>query len=411
MEESWMAKLPAIVGESQYVEKNGRIVVFPNSTEHVSSIVKLANENQVKLAVKKSKESVVKQEPKILLDLSKMDTIVEIDRENVTAAVMTGINLAAFQSEMKKRGFYFPPTSIWDNGSLMIEAIAANHTGPSSGKYGKWREYVLGMEVVLPTGEILNLGGKNIKCVSGLDMMGLFIGSHSQLGIVTKVLLRLLPKPEASKLSIARVNTLLDGVNAANTLGPRGQLPARNELITPNMAWEMQIPGIEKGQTVLLTEIEGFVESLSRQLAEVDLIYQKYGVKSQLVISDEKEIEEIWSRYFFTASLHMQKQTYNLTIIPSKLPSLYDAIEKICRQTGFSFEMIMHCGVVNIDLFLDSIDSSNLIEFEEGLFKALLLLGGKMADKKIGIGSHVLEIEKLESGLKRLFDPSGVMAG
>lgn len=413
----WWAKLPAILGEGQYVEEKGNMLVFPASTGQVSSIVKLAHENNAKVAVKKSGAGANVREPVLILDLSKMNEIIEVDKENLTASVMSGIVLSTFQAKMKKQGFYFPPISIWDYTSPMIEAIAANHTGLNTGRYGKWREYILGVEVVLPTGEVLSVGGKNIKCVSGLDLMGLFIGSHSQLGIITRVLVRLLPKPKARKLLIASASSLLDAVNATNSLGPRGLLPARNEVITSRLALEMQLPGIEKGQIAVLTEVEGFAESLQRQLAEIDVVYQKYGIKRRQIISEENEIEKstkepspcVWSGYFSRA--HAYPPTYSFTVLPAKTPLLIGIIDKAAGQAGISHEMIIHCGVVAMDVFIDAHDLSGLMQFEEMVLKELRLIGGKMAGEKIGILSHIGELKQLEAGLRRLFDPHGIMVG
>ena len=405
------AKLPAILAEGQYVEEKGSILVFPASTGEVSGIVKLAHENNAKVVVKKSGAGASVREPALILDLSKMNEIIEVDKENLTASVMTGIVLSTFQAEMKKQGFYFPPISIWDNTSPMIEAIAANHTGLNTGRYGKWREHILGVEAVLPSGEVLTVGGKNIKCVSGLDLMGLFIGSHSQLGIVTRVLARLLPKPEARKLLIASANSLLDAVTATNSLGPRGLLPARNEVITSRLALEMQLPGIEKGQISVLTEVEGFAESLPRQLAEIDVIYQKYGIKSRQIINNEKEIEEVWNNYFSKARSYASAKTYSFTVLPAKTPLLLGTIDKAAGQAGISHEMIIHCGVLAMDMFIDAQDLSGLTQFEEMVLKELRLIGGKMAGEKIGILSHIDELKQLEVGLRRLFDPQGIMVG
>ena len=407
----WWAKLPAILGAGQYVEEKGSMLVFPASTGEVSGIVKLAHENNAKVAVKKSGAGANVREPALILDLSKMNEIIEVDKENLTASVMTGIVLSNFQAEMKKQGFYFPPISIWDNASPMLEAIAANHTGLNTGRYGKWREHILGVEAVLPSGEVLTVGGKNIKCVSGLDLMGLFIGSHSQLGIVTRVLVRLLPKPEARKLLIASANSLLDAVSATNSLGPRGLLPARNEVITSRLALEMQLPGIEKGQIAVLTEVEGFAESLPRQLAEIDVIYQKYGIKSRQIITNEKEIEEVWNNYFSNARSYTSAKTYSFTVLPAKTPLLFGTIDKAAGQAGISHEMIIHCGVLAIDMFIDAQDLSGLMQFEEMVLKELRLIGGKMAGEKIGILSHIDELKQLEAGLRRLFDPQGIMVG
>lgn len=411
MKESFIAQLINTLGGEQVKKVHGNVVVFPHDTGQVSAVMKLANEEGIQIVVQQKPDACLEQESKkLVINLVKMDTYFEIDKENLTASVHTGITLDKLQSKLLEEGLYFPPVSLWDYDAFVAAAIGTNVIGLNSAKYGRWGEYVVGMEAVLSSGEVIELGGKIFKYVSGLDLMGLFIGSQNQLGIVTKVILRLLPKPEARRLLICGFNNLADGIAATESLAQRGLAPARNEVVSPQIAGKMELPGISSGQIVALTEIEGFAPSLNRQAAEIEVAYKKFGIKAATIIEREDDVYGIWKKYFAAADSYKNNEYYNISVLPSELPSLIGSIEKIIKELELNFQIIIHSSLVNIDLFVDSHDKDKLGQFMEPLMKTIRLLSGKVASKKIGIGSHISTTEKMEEGLRNLFDPKQILA-
>ncbi|KUO49734.1 MAG: hypothetical protein APF76_00360 [Desulfitibacter sp. BRH_c19] len=412
MNEGFITQLMNISEEDQVEKVHGNVVFFPYDTGEVSAVLKLAYENGIQIFVQQKPGNRVEQHSgKLVINLAKMDTYFEIDKENLTASVHTGITLDRFQSKLLEEGLYFPPVSIWDYDAFVATAIATNAVGINSGKYGRWREYVVGMEAVLSSGELIELGGKIIKYVSGLDLMSLFIGSQNQLGIVSKVTVRLLPKPEAKRLLVCRFASLADAVAATDSLTQRGLAPARNEILSPKIADKMEFSGKSSGQFVVLTEVEGFYESLSRQVAEIEVAYKKFAIETATIIEHEDQIYRIWQKYFDAADSYKSNSYYNITILPSELPSLMGTLEKTKNDLDIDFEAIIHTSIGNIELFVDIHDIDKLEEFKDSLMKVVLLLAGKVASKKIGVGSHISTTEKLEEGLRVLFDPKQILAG
>jgi len=410
MEQSLGNQLIAVVGKENVEENKGKVVVYPANTDQVSSVLKLASNANAQITIREKPNHDLSEEnaKKLVLDLSKLNALIEIDRDNVTAAVQTGMTLDSLQWQLLEQGFYFPPVSIWDYDSFVITALANNTIGFNSARYGRWREFVLGMEVVLYSGEVIVLGGKIIKYVSGLDLMSLFIGSKNQLGIVTRVIIRLLPKPEARKMLICGFDSLSDAIGAAQSLAARRLDPARNEVITPGLAGKIGLPGINPGQTAVLTELEGFAKSLDRQRAEVEVAYKKFGVKSIAVIDQEDESNLIWQKYFGAADLYKGQTSYDINVLPSKLESMAQFLENKTKELGLELELIIHSGLVNIDLFVEG-DTNKLEAFDQDLLKTVRMLDGKIAHEKIGIGSHIKTIDKLEHGLRELFAPKQLL--
>lgn len=410
MEQSLMDQLTAIVGKENVEESKGNVVVYPKNTDQVSGLLKLAANTNTQIAIREKPNHVLNEEKteKLVLDLSKLNSLIEIDKDNVTANVQTGMTLNTLQWQLLEQGFYFPPVSIWDYDSFVITALAKNNIGLNSARYGRWREFVIGMEVVLYSGEKIVLGGKVIKYVSGLDLMSLFIGSKNQLGIVTRVIIRLLPKPEARKMLICGFDSLSDAIGAVQSLSARRIDPARNEVITPGLAAKIGLPGINPDQAAVLTELEGFANSLDRQKAEIEVAYKKFRVKSLVVIDQEHESNLIWQKYFGAADLYKGQTFYNINVLPSKLESMAQFLENKTKDMGLEFETIIHSGLVNIDLFVEG-DRNKLEAFAQDLLKTVRMLGGKTAHEKIGIGSHIKTIDRLEHGLRELFAPKQLL--
>jgi len=410
MEASLISQLTAIVGNENVEEDKGKVVVYPSKTSEVSDMFKLATSTNTRIAIRKKPNQALEGEEAgtLVLDLSKFNSMIDLDKDNVTATVQTGITLDSLQQQLLEKGFYFPPVSIWDHDNFLITAVANNSIGFNTARYGRWREFSLGMEVVLYSGEVIKVGGKVIKYVAGLDMMGLIIGTKNQLGVITEMTLRLLPKPEARKMLVSSFDSLPEAIAAALSLPGRKLDPARNEVITPEIAEKMGLPGVNPGQVAVITELEGFANSLGRQGAEVEVAHKKFGVKSFTVIDKEDESKLIWEKYFKAADSYKEQTSYNINILPSKLESLVQFLNNKTKELDMGLELIIHSGVANIDMFIKG-NNDKLEEFKRELVKTLRSVDGKLAEQKIGIGSHIATIDRLEQGLRELFDPKQLL--
>ena len=210
------------------------VLVKPGSTEEVSSILKLANSHNVPVFVRGGGTGLVgaavPTRDGIILSMERFNKILEIDRENLMATVEAGVTLGDFLRKVDEEGLYFPPHP-GDEGAQIGGLVVCNAGGSRAVKYGVMRNYVRGMEVVLPTGEVLNLGGKLIKDNFGFDLMQLIIGSEGVLGIVTKVVLRLYPKFPASATLIIGFDRRSDAVRFVPEILRSGIIPMAVEYV------------------------------------------------------------------------------------------------------------------------------------------------------------------------------------
>src|SRR5690554_826182 len=178
------------------------VVVFPESDEQISEIVKLANSERFNVVPRGAGTGLsggsIPVENCVVIVMTRWNKILEIDTHNLTATVQPGVVTAKFQAEVEKLGLFYPP----DPGSMNVCTLGGNVANNAGGlrglKYGVTKNYVLGTEVVLPTGELLKTGGKNFKDVAGYNLRDFIVGSEGTIGIITKILLKLIPKPTSS---------------------------------------------------------------------------------------------------------------------------------------------------------------------------------------------------------------------
>ena len=210
-------------------------VVFTHSTEQVSSVLKLANQENIAVVTRGSGTGLsggsLPSEQCIVLYTVKMDQILELDAANLTLTTEPGVTTLTISEAVDKAGLFYPP----DPGSMKISTIGGNVAENSGGlrglKYGVTRNYVMGMEVVLPDGEICWIGNKCVKDVAGYSLKDLFIGSEGTLGIITKVLLRLIPKPQAKKTMVATFEQMDRAAEAVSAIIAAQIIPCTLEFL------------------------------------------------------------------------------------------------------------------------------------------------------------------------------------
>jgi glycolate oxidase len=222
--------------DGTFVESRPDVIVLPKTTEQVSQIVKLAAEARVPLVPRGmgsglAAGSIPLPSGGIVVCLTRMNRILEIDTENATVRAEAGVVTADLQSAVEKHGLFYPPDPSSIRHSTIGGNIACNAGGPRCLKYGVTGDYVLGLTVVLADGRILKTGGKPIKDVTGYDLNGLFTGSEGTLGLITEALLRLIAKPRYAKTALAEFASLADASRAVNAILSAGVVPATLELM------------------------------------------------------------------------------------------------------------------------------------------------------------------------------------
>ena len=278
------------------------VVVHPANADEISRIVRLANAENMPLLPRGAGSGFtggsLPIRGGIVLVLTRMNRILEIDTDNLIAVVEPGVVTGRLQKEVERLGLFYPPDPASKDFSTLGGNIAECAGGPRCVKYGVTRDYVLGLEVVTPTGEIIHTGGRTMKNVAGYDLTRLFVGSEGTLGIVTRIILRLLPKPEARKTMLVAFESI-DGAAQAVSAIIRGKIiPATLEFMDASAidcvrkATTLDLP--MACRAVLIIEVDGDREVLDDQAQKILAIIRPMGVLATRVAETSEESEAIW---------------------------------------------------------------------------------------------------------------------
>ncbi|NVL93565.1 MAG: FAD-binding protein, partial [Desulfobacterales bacterium] len=219
------------------------VVVKPERTEHVSRILSLANEKRIPVTPRGQGTGLcngaVPVHGGILLSLEKMNRILEIDEDNLMAVVEAGVVLSDLRAEVEKRGLFYP-ADPGERTSAIGGNVNTNAGGMNGVKYGKTRDYILGLEVVLPNGKVLNLGGKIVKNSTGYDLMQLIIGSEGTLAVVTKVIIKLIKMPHSFMTLYIPFNDLFDAAKSVSEILRERMTPTAMEFVEKDVIIEAE---------------------------------------------------------------------------------------------------------------------------------------------------------------------------
>lgn len=416
--------------------KNGTpsLVVFPGSAEEVSCLLKLANQYNFPVIPRGAGTNVsggtVSHSDAVILVLKRMDRILEIDERNMMAEVEVGVITARLQDEVEKRGLFYPPDPASRSFSTMGGNVAENAGGPRGAKYGVTRNYVLSLEVVLPTGEIIRTGAKTMKDVAGYDLTGLMIGSEGTLGVVTKVTVKLLPLPQAKKTMLVVFDDLGKASEAVAQVFIAGVIPATMELLD-----NIYIRAIEDyvhlglpvdAEAVLLIEVDGDEIALGPQIESIKQICTRQGATSVRVASNAKEADELWvARRSAFAALARVKPTIigeDCTVKRDKIPQMVRKIRAIAEKYNVIIAVLGHAGDGNLHatLLADERDKDEMARIEGAIDEILtstLEVGGTLTGEH-GIGRVKRKFLPLQLGpggmkamkaIKLALDPNNIL--
>ncbi|MEX2753319.1 MAG: FAD-binding oxidoreductase, partial [Candidatus Freyarchaeota archaeon] len=249
------------------------VVVFPRTTDHVSEIMKFANAKEIPVTPRGAATGLcggaVPLKGGIVIDLSKMNKILEIDLDNFCVRVEPGVIQNELNQVLNKHGFFFPPTPGSKKMCTIGGMISTNAGGMTAVKYGVTRNFVLGLKVVLASGEVLELGGKTLKRSLGLDLLQLFVGTEGTLGIITEALLRIVPLPEETAVIVSPFEDIYEATKAVNSVLSR-TVPAAIEIMDRGIIKavnayikELKLPEVE---AILYFEVDGTREEVQNQI-------------------------------------------------------------------------------------------------------------------------------------------------
>ena len=393
------------------------VVAFPQSTEQVAACVKLANEHGRPIVTRGSGTGLsggsVPSPDSLVLCLVNLDRIIEIDAANLTARVQCGVITQKIDEAAAQHGLFYPP----DPGSMKISTIGGNVAENSGGlrglKYGVTRDYVMGLEVVLPDARIVRLGNGCVKDVAGYSMKDLFIGSEGTLGIITEVLLKLLPRPKARRTMLAVYDRMEDAARTVSAIIAAQIIPCTLEFLD-----QMTIRCVEDYAKIglptdcsalLLMETDGHPAAVADEAARMVEIAQTNGARSVVTAQTEAESLKLASarRSAFSALARMRPTTIleDVTVPRSKLAEMVSYIAQVAAEHRLLVGTFGHMGDGNLHptFLTDERDAEEMKRVHHALDAIVdktLALGGTIT------GEHGVGLAKKPWLKKQLGDAS-----
>jgi len=379
-------------------------IVVPKDIKELQAIIRKAISDKEKLLLKENLElnAPIVDEKTLVIDLTNLNKVIELDKDNFTVTVEGGINFLEFQTLLAEKGFYFPmDTYASGHSSLSYNVL---HALPSYtlGEYGNYREYVLGIEAVLFNGDFIKIGGKNIKNVSGLDIIGLMIGSQESFGIISKLTLRLLPLPEEKKVVICNFKDIKTAQEAAFQLTNKGINPAKLLFVNTSGVQLLKNTTISKSP-LLIVEIEGFKASMQRKINMLQETVAQFGSPC-LIIIDNIEIKKLWNNF-----RENQYQLHSNTDDSVSFSGFYTKLSELV--TGLELELVKYCP--DFTIIINCLIGSGMIlplervgsGWHEEVGKIMDKYQGKILDKK-SFKEPGMNI--VQGRLKTAFDPANI---
>ena len=336
-------------------------LVFPVSTEEVSAIMAFAYENGIAVTPRGAGTnlvgSTVPREKGIVLDFSLMNKVLSIDEETFTATVEPGVVLQDFQAQVEALGLFYPP----DPGEKLATIagnIATNAGGMRAVKYGVTRDYVRGLEVVLADGRVIQAGTKNVKDASGLSMKHLFVGSEGTLGVITKCILKLIPKPETSLSVLLPYGDLKTGIRSVHAIIKANVGPTAIEFIERSVV-ELgeQFTGVsfpcKEAQAYILLTFDGFADQVESSVKRVQDVAEKSGAIDFIPLSDPAMAQNIWRvRGCFVKAVEAvsQQEPVDLVVPIDKTAEFIAFVHETEAKSGVKMISFGHAGDGNVHL-------------------------------------------------------------
>jgi glycolate oxidase len=409
-------------------------VVFPESTAQMVEILKLANEYLFPVTARGGgvgyTGGAVPIDGGIVIGTDRMNKILEISADDLYVVCQPGITTWALQQEVEKHGVFFPPDPASYKDSFIGGNIAENAGGMRTPKYGITGRYVLGLEVVTATGEVLRVGGKVEKNVVGFNLTSLIVGSEGMLGIITEATLKLLPMTEATSTVRASFKSMEEACKVLTKFTPEGILPMAMEVIDKYCieAIEQNYAfGLPKdAAAILLVAVDGSHEEVAKNAETIERILGENGGFDVLRAKSKEDEDKLWDvRRAISPSL-MKFGTLKINedvVVPrSKVPELVARIEEIGKKHNTFVANFGHAGDGNIhvNFMCNREDADSIQRARKCVSEAFQLsvdLGGTISGEH-GIGyvkapymDYAIDKPTLEimKGIKQVFDPNGIL--
>lgn len=338
----------------------------------------------------------------VVIELSRMTRILEIDTDNQRAVVEPGLYNLALQNALAPLGYYYAPDPASQKVSTMGGNVGENSGGPHCLKYGVTSNHVLGAEVVLPNGELVWLGGKAVD-PPGPDMMGLLVGSEGTLGIATKIVVRIMRAPEKVVTMLAIFNSIEEAGQTVSDIIAEGIIPATLEIMD-NLVIRAVEDSVHAGYpvdaaAVLIVELDGLTDGMDEQAGRILEICERNGVVSARRAKDAAERAELWAgrkgAFGAVARLRPSYLVCDGTVPRTKLPQALAAVKEVSRKYDLPIGNVFHAGDGNLHplILFDDRNAEELVRVHRAgseILKICADLGGTIS------GEHGIGTEKLK---------------
>jgi len=411
------------------------LVAMPASAQQIAAIARLCHEMRVPLVPRGAGTGytggAVPLQGGVVVSLERLNRILEIDEESLLAVVEPAVITGDLQAAVEARGLFYPPDPQSFKESSLGGNIAECAGGPRAFKYGVTKRYVLGLEAVLPTGEIIRTGSKAVKNVVGYDLTQLLVGSEGTLAIVTQIILRLVPKPPAVATLRACFSDVPTAARAVSALIRRRVVPVTLELVDRD---SLEAAAAHAGTrlapegtgALLLVEVDGFPDAVAAEVAEVEVGCREVGALEVLVARDGDEREQLWrirrDLSYAIRRIAPHKINNDVVVPRGRVPELFALVERLRATYNLRIPSFGHAGDGNIhvNMMIDPTDAGEVERARQAvgdLFAGVVALEGSISGEH-GIGVSKAPYLGLELSadvidlmrrVKHAFDPHGIL--
>ena len=409
-------------------------VIFPKTVQDVSAVMKLANIHRIPVVPRGAGSGfsggALPVAGGLVMAMNRFNRIHHIDTENLIAEVGPAVVTARFQAAVEEKGLFYPPDPASHTFSSIGGNIAENSGGMRAVKYGVTRDYVRGLEVVLPSGEIVHTGSACAKDVVGYDLTTLFVGSEGTLGVITRATLRLLPLPEAKQTLTAAFGSMAAAALAVSRIIGRGIIPTTLEFLDGASLKAVEryarvgLPGT--AEAFLLIEVDGAADSIDGPMTRVRRVCEENGALEVRLAKEKTAQEELWRARRAVSpalrSISRFKMNEDIVVPRSKIPEIIEQIRTTADTYSLPIVSFGHAGDGNIHVNVmagpdGEADIPKMKQAVVDIFAATVKLGGRISGEHgIGLAKQpyiglnldppTLALSRL---LKKTLDPNNIL--
>lgn len=409
-------------------------VVFVENIEQVQKVVQIANKQMTPIICRGAGTNTVgacvATHGGIILNFSKMNKILEINPDNMTARVQPGVIVGDFQTEVENLGLFYPPDPSNLKVSTIGGSIAQNSAGARCFKYGSTKDYIIDMLVVMANGELIRTGSNTIKNATGYNLGSLFIGSEGTLGIVVEATIKLIPKPQSTQVIMAYFNKVEESILAVNKIIEKQVFPTTIDFMDKNA-----IQTVEKfyptgllcdKDAALIIEIDGCESSITHQRETICSILRNSNAANIQYSTTKEESDHIWSarRSSMAACTKLKPNvTTDDIIVPrNNLAKLVKGVQEICKRHNLTVCMVGHVGdgSVHPQIPIDYNDKNEYKHYKiakSEIYQLTVRLGGIISGEHgIGLEKKAYITQVVDGGaldymrqIKKVFDPKNIL--